>query len=127
MKTSYFAKFKNQSGGISISTYPPRWLRGKIPSYPPLAPQFNFRIPFDEYVVKYEEQLSKLDPQKVWDDLHQLANGSEPVLLCYEAPPFDKINFCHRHMAAKWLETKLGVSIPEWSPESTYRYKDWIK
>ncbi|OOF40955.1 hypothetical protein BKK47_02695 [Rodentibacter mrazii] len=124
MKTSYFAKYKNGDGAISIATYPPRYLRGKIVSYPPLAPQFNFRIPYDEYVVKYQEQLSKLDPQKVWDDLHQLANGAEPVLLCYEAPPFDKVNFCHRFMAAEWLEKELGAKIIEWTP-NTYQYKDW--
>lgn len=125
MKTSYFAKFKNAAGAISVATYPPRYLRGKIASYPPLSPQFNFRIPYDEYVTKYEEQLSKLDPQKVWDDLHAIAQGAEPVLLCYESPPYDNINFCHRFMAAKWLEEKLGVKIEEYSDPIIYKYKDW--
>lgn len=125
MKTSYFAKYKNQSGAICIATYPPRWLKGKIPEYQPLAPQFNFRIPYDEYLEKYTTQLSKLDAQKVWDDLHFLANGAEPVLLCYEAPPFDKVNFCHRFMIAEWLEKELGVTILEWSPPLPYKYKDW--
>lgn len=119
MKTSYYQKFKTTPGGICISTYPPKWIKGKIPEYLALSPQFNFRVPFDEYKQKFEAQLAKLDPQKVWDDLHQLSGGHEPVLLCYEAPPFDKWNFCHRRMVAEWLQEKLGVDVPEWTEPET--------
>ena len=119
MKTSYYSKYRAAPGAICISTYPPKWIKGKIPEYLDLAPKFNFRIGYDEYVVQFDRQLARLDPKKVWDDLHKLANGAEPVLLCYEAPPFNRHNFCHRHMVAEWLENHLGVVIPEYeAPES---------
>lgn len=119
MKTSYYAKYRTSPGGICISTYPPKWIKGKIPEYLKLAPQFNFRIGYNEYLAKFTAQLEKLNPHQVWDELHQLTGGIEPVLLCYEVPPFDRRNFCHRHMVAEWFETTLGVLVPEWEKPET--------
>ncbi|WP_315360814.1 hypothetical protein [Neisseria bacilliformis] len=113
MKTSYYAKYKTKPGAIAISVRPPRWVKGKIPEYQQLAPNFYFQIPYDEYLKKFNAQLAKLDAQKVWDELHQLTGGVEPVLLCYEAPPFDKRNFCHRHMVAEWFKRELGKDVEE--------------
>jgi len=62
------------------------------------------KLPPEEYVPLYEEILSKLDPEDVWKEL-----GSDAVLLCYEAPG----KFCHRRLAAEWLERELDVEIPE--------------
>jgi len=68
------------------------------------------------YRNKYHEDiLSKLDPQQTWDELHKLVENENhcPVLLCYEK--LNKKNeWCHRRMAAEWLQTELGVIIPEW-------------
>lgn len=67
-----------------------------------------------EYERLYQDEiLGKLDPQKVWDDLHKLTGGAEPVLLCWEKPPLTETNFCHRRMVADWFENALGVFVPE--------------
>jgi uncharacterized protein (DUF488 family) len=52
----------------------------------------------------YEETLSTLDPQTVYDEL-----GEDAILLCFEKPP----TFCHRHLVAKWLEFHLGKPVRE--------------
>jgi hypothetical protein len=48
--------------------------------------------------------LSKLDPQKVYDDL------KDSVLLCYEKPG----DFCHRRLVAAWIETALNEPVEEY-------------
>jgi hypothetical protein len=111
-------------GRVGICLYAPRGSIGGFRLYKPLAPTKEMlKMGIDEYTPKYQAILDQLDPQKVWDDLHLLANphaGSvralctiEPILLCYETPPFTRSNFCHRRQAALWLEQRLGVSIPE--------------
>lgn len=57
-----------------------------------------------EYTVEYwNNVLSKLDPEKVYNDLNN------KILLCYE-----KSNeFCHRHLVAAWLEILLEKEVPE--------------
>jgi hypothetical protein len=54
-----------------------------------------------------------LDPQHTWNQLHELAAGAEPVLLCWELPPFTASNWCHRRMAAAWFEDQLGIEVDE--------------
>ena len=85
--------------------------------YQPLAPKLSFwkvwhdnigKIPEEEnnkyYIQKYwEDVLSKLDPEKVYQDLNY------SVLLCYETNE----KFCHRHIVAAWFELVLGEEIPE--------------
>jgi hypothetical protein len=67
-----------------------------------------------EFCALYRHEiLRKLDPKQVWDRLHDLAEGAEPVLLGYERPPFSMTNFCHRRLVAEWFERKLGVKVPE--------------
>ena len=107
MNTSYFAKYKGNNG-VSIAIKSPFWFKG--PSYPDLFPKWDFLIQYKndgdkvKYVESYyNEVLSKLDPQKVWDDL------KFNTLLCWQRS--DK--FCHRHIVAKWLENSLGVSVLE--------------
>ncbi|MEO0870297.1 MAG: hypothetical protein AAFY17_18085, partial [Cyanobacteria bacterium J06642_11] len=66
--------------------------------------------PIDEYIGLYNEQLSKLDPDKVWKEIHaKFEPGVEPILLCYE-PPQD---FCHRRLAAMWFKNSLGKVVKE--------------
>lgn len=87
-------------------------------SYPKLAPKWDFWekwhnnigvIPEEEnnrfYIKEYYDQvLSKLDPEKVYNDLRYYT-----VMLCYEEPT----EFCHRHIVAAWLELLLEVEVPE--------------
>lgn len=116
MLTSNFRSTPDSTpGAISISRFAPRYKRYK--SYRPLAPGAWYKTaPIDEYIPLYMDILSKLNPQYVYDDLCQLADGAEPILLCYEQPN----EFCHRRLVSNWLESALGISIPEG------KYKDGI-
>ena len=114
MLTSNFATCAKQPQAVSIAGWPPPWYAGR--QYKALAPKRWF---FDEYKRTgdsnaytkcfYEEVLAKLDPQQVFEAL-----GCDAILLCYEKPGA----FCHRRLVARWLETKLGISVPEYNPNS---------
>lgn len=79
-----------------------------------MAPGSWFKsVSRDEYERRYFDQLSKLDPEKVVKDLHDLVHPHEPVLLCWEVPPFTEDNWCHRRMVAAWLDQSLGLSVQE--------------
>ena len=54
--------------------------------------------------------LANLDPRATWDTLHQLADGAEPELLCWEIRRED----CHRSLVAAWFEKTLGEVVDEW-------------
>lgn len=127
MKTSSWHAAGNMPGRIGICLYAPRGSIAGFKLYRALAPTKEMlKMSRDEYEPRYNEILAKLDPQKVWDDLHRLVNptlpaGSrdwavEPIMLCYERPPWTATNWCHRTMAARWLEQQLGVVIPEFGP-----------
>ncbi len=68
---------------------------------------------FADFERAYTTQLSRLDPNDIWFDLHRLAGGAEPVLQCFEKPPIDETNFCHRRMVAEWFEKSLDVKVSE--------------
>lgn len=94
-----------------------------------LLPLNGFKLKLldiEDYNKIYQQQLDKLDPQKVWSDLHALTNGSEPTLLCFEKPkaqlasagsephPSDpNLWFCHRRLVADWLQSNLNQKVPE--------------
>lgn len=109
MKTSYYRKVKGTDpGAISISRGTPRGRRYN--RYPQLAPGPWFKsVPLDRYKVLYQEILNELNPMTVWNDLHRLAEGAEPILLCFETPN----QFCHRQMVASWFEENLCESVLE--------------
>lgn len=45
--------------------------------------------------------LAELDPQEMWEQLHQLTKGAEPVLLGDKRPPFSMQTFCQRRLIAE--------------------------
>ena len=71
------------------------------------------RLSLVEYRPRYAAILDRLDPREQWELLHAKAGGAEPVLLCWERPPLDDRNFCHRRLVAAWFEQHLGVEVPE--------------
>ena len=108
MRTSYFAKYKEQNG-VSISGKSPDWFVGR--EYKKLAPKFWFFQKYkkdgdtDFYIEQYQKEiLDRLDPKQVFADL-----GSDAVLLCWEKSG----EFCHRRLVAAWLEEHLGIAVPE--------------
>jgi hypothetical protein len=121
MKTSSFRTYTGP-GRISIARWAPRNCPPGYRVFRPLAPgdwaKAGGRWVDDAtFLAGYDDQLSRLDPRDTWDRLHQLAGSSEPVLLCWEVPPFDPPgdgrNWCHRRLVAAWFEERLGVSVPE--------------
>ncbi|HZZ32388.1 MAG TPA: hypothetical protein VFE10_10380 [Phenylobacterium sp.] len=120
MKTGSWTTVGPVRGRIGISLGSPRRQAAGYRLYRPLAPAGDMlRMSYEGYYPRYQEILAALDPQKVWDEVHALAGVDgqgrqiEPILLCFEVPPWSENNWCHRRMAAKYLEGALGVSIPE--------------
>ena len=120
MKTSNYFTYRG-AGRIAISRSVPSTVLPGYKTFRNLAPGPWFReVNYAVYREKFFSQLSRLDPLKTWTTLHELADGAEPVLLCYEKPPFNEQNFCHRRMVAEWFETELGFVVPEWvKPEKS--------
>jgi hypothetical protein len=125
MLTSYYSKTPpTVPGAICISRSQPRWHNGKYPSYKALAPGKWYKMTdIDQYTaLYYEEILGPLDPQQVRDDLYRIAQEQarslglpeeevqkvRPILLCFEST-----GFCHRRLAANWLESALDIEVPE--------------
>lgn len=117
MKTaSHFTFFG--LGRVVISRGSPRGVPGGYKMFKLLAPTrelLQADLPYAQYRERFfAETLNPLDPQKVWDDLHKLHGGDiEPVLQCFERPPLDQRNFCHRRMVADWFKSTLGHDVPE--------------
>jgi hypothetical protein len=66
-----------------------------------------------EYLDLYNAILAKLDPKRVVADLEAL--GPNPTMLCFEAAKDIEAGncYCHRHLAAKWLEDTIGIKVEE--------------
>ncbi len=113
MKTSCFKHYAGP-GRISIARYAPRGTPAGYRQFKAMAPyKHMLKMSIGPYrSIYFGEILKKLDPQKTWDHLHELAGNAEPVLLCWETlqTPDD---WCHRRMAADWFAHHLGVEVPE--------------
>jgi hypothetical protein len=108
--TSYFANERRvdpKRRRVSIARYSPSGIG--MESYPPLIPSKSLLSSFKNGSVDeagYEdvfrkENLSRLDPSKVFRDLN------ESVLFCYEKPE----DFCHRKIIRKWLAEAGYLSL----------------
>lgn len=111
MRTSYFSLYKKPDA-VGIAMVTPDWY-GPCRTYPDLFPKKSFLFKYkkdhneEDYIQAYYEQvLSKLDPEKVYEDL------KDNTLLCWEKAG----KFCHRRLVAAWLELSLGVEVPEYNP-----------
>ena len=113
MKTASFFTYTGP-GRISIARWAPRATPAGFRIYRPLNPTAAMlKLPRVEYEPRYQAILSRLDPRQVIQDLHCLADPHEPVLLCWERPPFSQTVWCHRRMVADWLQNTLGLVVPE--------------
>lgn len=111
LNTSYFGSKKITKGDqrlISIARKSPF----TVSIYKPLCPSWDLVISYksgkitkQDYTNRYyDEVLNKLDPARTYQEL-----GEDAILLCYETP----MEFCHRHIVAKWLMDNLNVIITE--------------
>jgi hypothetical protein len=106
-------------GVIAISLKLPKHLDGRLKRFERLAPlPFTLRMEKARYCRHFFGRvLHDLDPLETWNRLHDLADGAEPVLCCYERPPFDDLrNWCHRRMVAAWFSERLGEVVDEIEP-----------
>jgi hypothetical protein len=111
MKTGCFFTYAG-TGRISIARWAPRGTASGFRTYRALAPRDFFnKVDWATYQELYAQQLAVLDPAQVWFDLHQLARGSEPVLMCWER--LENGANCHRRLVAEWFEKSLGRLVPE--------------
>ena len=120
MKTaSWFTPLGPEYQRIGISRGTPRGHPAGYQMFRTLAPGDWFKnIDRAEYEQRFQaEVLDPLNPQRIWDMLQAKANGREPVLLCFERPPFTATNWCHRRLVAAWFERHLEVRVPEFGYE----------
>lgn len=104
IQTSYFGRAKGLENAVAISQGVPKWFSGA--RYLALAPSWGLVKEKNEtiYTRRYQaEVLAKLNPVHVADDLEG------KILLCWEKPG----EFCHRRLAAEWLERNLLIEVPE--------------
>lgn len=118
---SYFTFFG--PGRVGISRGAPRGIKAGYRLYRTLAPSRDMLdMPLEPYRDKFfNDILGPLDAQQVYEELKSLAGEWEPTLLCFERPPFDRKNFCHRRMVAEWFERELSISVPEFEPSEEQR------
>jgi len=66
-----------------------------------------------QYLTRYRQILERLDPGAIREQL--FGYGDVPVMLCWEAAHDCHTGgkWCHRHLAAQWLEESLGIDVPE--------------
>jgi len=114
MKTACFKTYDGP-GRVAITRGTPRGAPKGYRLYRTLAPTWPMlRMSYGQYrETFFRDILGPLDPQTEWDSLHDLAGGHEPVLLCFERPPFAVSNWCHRRMVATWFRDTLGHPIEE--------------
>lgn len=113
---------------IGISRSVPKWVPSGIPVFrqlAPSAPLFRYAkttdddaaLRYETYVERFEQELDELSVSQIWDALHAVAEGREPVLLCWCSPDFDPPRrFCHRRIVADWLLGARGEEIEEIDP-----------
>ena len=119
MKTASFFTCR-APGRIVVSLGVPKGFE-ELPVYRALAPSRALLAldltDADVYEKAYRRQLDALNPNQVLADLSRMAGGHEPVLCCWERPPWTDTNWCHRRMIATWLERHLPIAVPEFEPE----------
>ena len=118
MQTSSFFYYRDRPGGIRISVGLPRFIKEaySIPFLTDLAPRYFGVLPtpnLTECQTIFQQQLAELDPHDIHNRCVALVAPYEPVLLCFEKPPFINGHWCHRRAVAEWMEHSLNISVPE--------------
>ncbi len=114
MKTASFFTYQ-EAGRISIARFAPKNAPAGFQVFRALAPtQPMLKMERTQYEKLYFGKiLAALDPRATWNRLHELTAGAEPVLLCWERPPFTSSSWCHRRMVAQWFYDRLGEVVEE--------------
>ena len=76
------------------------------------ALQFAPRIDLDQASVEWCIRFS--NPQATFDAIVARVAPHEPVLLCWETPPWHyPHHWCHRTTVADWFKQTLGIEVLE--------------
>lgn len=114
--TSYHSITEN--GDISISTSLPKFPTKANIIYERLTPsavmglrnKYAFRdMSEEEYLDRFLNGLERMSASEIWEELKALSGNKTPCIVCFEK--WDK--FCHRHIVADWLGTKLDLKFDE--------------
>lgn len=110
---SWFTELPETHAPIGISRGVPRGRSG-YRRYTALQPGPWFSSASTEEFTKLynEEILGVLDPERVFNDLLEMANGGNPALLCWE-PSEPGPTWCHRSLVSVWLWERVGLEVPE--------------
>jgi hypothetical protein len=113
MTASWFAKLPAGAIPVGVSRGVPRGKSGyqRLRELEP-GPWFKSASP-EQYLLRYGRILDRLDPTTIRNRL--FAYGGTPVMLCWEAAHDCTAGskWCHRHLAAQWLEDRLGIEVQE--------------
>jgi hypothetical protein len=113
MTASWFAKLPPGSTPVGISRGVPRG-KMRYPRLRELEPGPWFKsVPPEQYLALYGQILARLDPAEIRNRLFRF--GDTAVMLCWEKAhdcAAGKV-WCHRHLAAQWLEDHLGIEVQE--------------
>ncbi len=106
--TSNFARLKQlRAAGlhtVAISCGIPGWYKGDRDMR--LAPTREMlSMSMQDYDIHFRRLLEQLDPREVYASLPENA-----VMLCWESHNVK----CHRRWVAEWLESTLGIIVPEY-------------
>lgn len=122
MLTGYFWKATHEPtpGAIYVSVSRQKQRGAEaMPEYAELMPSWDLinlahqggysKETFLRYRDGYYNQLSRLNASSVYNEL------KDCCLVCFESP-IDIASgkkFCHRRMIAGWIESELGIIVPE--------------
>jgi hypothetical protein len=113
MTASWFAELPFAAVAVGISRGIPRGRTGfkRLRALEP-GPWFRSVAPV-RYLELYRDLLDRLDPTETFDRLNSF--GDTPVMLCWESASdcHSGNAWCHRHLAAQWLEDRLGIDVRE--------------
>lgn len=122
---SWFVKLPADHIQVGVSRGVPRGMPAGYKRFRALepGPWFN-SVSIPEYLTRYNAILSRLDPRQVADELLAAGGGRIPVMLCYENPVGIQEGklWCHRHLAAQWLEDRLGIEVEEFGHPDLDRF-----
>lgn len=123
MKKLYTSSFNlagREKKAVAISVGVPGWYKGK--RFNALAPTWEMvkgynsgKLTQRQYTIRYNKILKSHDAKSI---VKLLPSGS--ILLCWEAPG----DFCHRRLAAKWIEKETGIVVPELSDKKLEEFFD---
>jgi len=113
MTASWFAKLPAGAVPVGVSR---GVLRGKSGYHRlrDLEPGQWFKsVAPEQYLTRYRLILDRLDPGAIRDQL--LGFSDLPVMLCWETAHdcHAGSKWCHRHLAAQWLEDRLSIKVHE--------------